>query len=218
VTPAGVPGDNTALKTQKNTGVDVGAEVRIRDNLTAELTGYYEWFRNEQVTQSAGVNLLSFTTNAPRSIHRGVEFAVNWKPLPSLLPGGYVQANYSYNDQHYTRFVERLTSATVSAAFDRDGNALPGVIPTFVNGRLGYDRPDGPLAGLGGFVELTYRSRYFIDNANLLRVPSYKLVNLNLHYDPPAGSGWWSRLSFFTSVQNLPTKPTWDRPRSSPTA
>jgi iron complex outermembrane receptor protein len=206
VTSAGVPGDNRTLKTQKNTGVDVGAEVKVRENLTAELTGYYEWFRNEQVTQSAGVNLLSFTTNAPRSVHRGVEFAVNWKPLPGLLPGAYVQANYSYNDQHYSRYTERLTSGAVSAAFDRDGNAIPGVIPTFVNARLGYDRPDGPLAGVGGLVELTYRSRYFIDNANLLRVPSYKLINLNLHYDPPAGSGWWSRLSFFASVQNLTDK------------
>ena len=205
VTPAGVPGDNAALKTQKNTGVDLGAELAIGDALTAEMTGYYEWFRDEQVTQSAGVNLLSYTTNAPRSIHRGVELAVNWKPLRAV-PGGYVQANYSYNDQRYSRYVERLTSDGVSAAFDRDGNRIPGVIPTFVNARAGYDRPNGALAGLGGFAELTWRSRYFIDNANLLRVPGYTLVNLNLHYDPPRDAGWWSRLSFFGAVQNLADK------------
>lgn len=203
VTSAGVAGNNTDLATQTNLGVDLGAEVTFADTLKAELTGYHEWFRNEQVTQSAGVNLLSFTTNVPRSIHRGVELAVNWKPLPDVLPGGYVQANYSYNDQRYTRYVERLTSGMASAAFDRADNRIPGVIPTFVNGRLGYDAPRGPLAGLGGFVEATYRSRYFIDNADLLGIPAYALVNLDLHYDPPKGDGWWSRLSLYASVQNV---------------
>jgi iron complex outermembrane receptor protein len=204
VTPAGVPGDNTDLRTQKNTGVDLGAELAIGRTLTAELTGYYEWFRNEQVTQSAGVNLLSFTANAPRSIHRGVEVAAEWRP--DLVAGSYVRVNYSYNDQRYTRYVERLTSGAVSAAFDRNGNRIPGVIPSFANARLGYDRPARALAGLGGFAELTWRSRYWIDNANLLRVPGYALVNLNVHYDPPAGSGWWSRLSFYASIENLTDK------------
>jgi len=206
VTTAGVAGNNTDLKTQTNLGVDLGAEVKLAETLTAELTGYYEWFRNEQVSQSAGINLLSFTTNVPRSIHRGVELAMRWTPLPAALPGGYAQANYSYNDQRYTRYVERLTSGAVSAAFDRADNRIPGVIPTFVNARLGYDTPHGALAGLGGFAEVTYRSRYVIDNANLLSIPAYTLLNLNVHYDPPAGGGWWSRLSFYGSVQNLTDK------------
>ncbi|WP_293968086.1 TonB-dependent receptor [Sphingomonas sp.] len=203
VTDQGVPGNNTALKTQKNVGVDLGAELALSDNLKAELTGYYEWFRNEQLSQSAGVNLLNYVTNAPRSIHKGVELGLAWKPLPSILPGAKLEAAYSYNHQSYTNYVERLTSGAVSAQFDRDGNHIPGVIPTFVNGRAGYDQPDGPLAGLGGFAELSYRSSYFIDNGNLLKIPDITLVNLNLHYDPPKGLGVWSRMSFFASVQNV---------------
>lgn len=202
VTSAGVPGNNTQLRTQRNRGVDLGAELAIGDTFHAEITGYYEWFRNEQVSQSAGVNLLAYTTNAPRSVHRGVEIGANWRPLPALLPGAHFDASYSYNDQRYTGFVERLTSGAASAAFDRDGNRIPGVIPTFANGRIGYDQPAGPLAGLGGFVELTYRASYFIDNGNLLKIPGDTLANLNIHYDPPKGTGW-SRLSVFASVQNL---------------
>lgn len=203
VTPAGVPGNNVALKTQKNIGVDLGAEIALGRTLKAEVTGYYEWFRNEQVSQSAGVNLLAYTTNAPRSIHRGVEIGLGWKPLPALLPGARIDTSYSYNDHHYTRFVERLTSGAASSLFDRDGNRIPGVIPTFVNARLGYDQPEGALAGLGGFVELTHRSSYFIDNGNQLKIPGYTLVNLNLHYDPRSRNDWWSRMSLFASVQNL---------------
>ncbi|MDF0544827.1 TonB-dependent receptor [Sphingobium sp. H39-3-25] len=206
VTSAGVPGNNAALKAQKNTGLDLGAEVTLGQNLKAEITGYYEWFRNEQISQSAGVNLLAYTANAPRSVHRGVELGLNWRPLPGLLPGARIDASYSYNDHHYTDFAERLTSGAVSALFDRDGNNIPGVVPHFVNGRVGYDQPEGPVAGLGGFVELSYRSSYYIDNGNLLKIPGYTLTNLNIHYDPPAGDGWLSRISLFASVQNL-----WDK-------
>jgi len=49
VTPAGVPGSNTALKSQKNVGIDIGAELVIGSALKAEVTGYHEWFRNEQI-------------------------------------------------------------------------------------------------------------------------------------------------------------------------
>lgn len=203
VTAAGVPGNNTQLRTQKNKGIDIGGELAIGENFRAELTGYYEWFRNEQLSQSAGIGLLSYTTNAPRSVHRGVELGASWKPLPALLPGVRLEGTYSYNDQRYSEFAERLTSGAASVAFDRAGNRIPGVIPTFVNGRVGYDQPAGPLAGVGGFVETTYRSRYFIDNGNLLRIPGYTLVNLNLHYDPPRGGGWWSRVSVYAAVQNL---------------
>lgn len=203
VTAEGVAGNNIDLKQQKNVGVDLGAEIALGDNLKAEMTGYYEWFRNELVSQSAGINLLAYTSNVPRSVHRGVELGLSWRPLPKLLPGARLEGSYSYNDQYYTDFAERLTSGATSVVFDRKGNAIPGVIPTFVNGRAGYDQPSGRLRGVGGFVEATYRDKYFIDNGNLLSVPAYTLINLNLHYDPPKGDGWWSRFSFYASVQNL---------------
>jgi iron complex outermembrane receptor protein len=188
VTSAGVAGNNSALKAQKNTGIDFGAELSIGNTLKAEITGYYEWYRNELVAQSAGIGLLTYTSNVPRSIHRGVEVGLDWRPIPGVK----LMLNYSYNDQYYTDFTERLTSGATSVVLDRKGNDIPGVIPTFVNARAGYDH----RSGLGGFVEATYRDKYFIDNSNLLAVPAYTLFNLNLHYD-------WSRFSFYASVQNL---------------
>ncbi|WP_084580089.1 TonB-dependent receptor family protein [Sphingomonas azotifigens] len=199
VTSAGVPGNNASLKAQRNTGVDLGAEVAIGTHVTAEVTGYYEWFTNELVSQSAGVNLLAYTSNVPHSVHRGIELGLGWRPLAGVK----LDASYSYNDQYYTDFRERLTAGSISQVLDRDGKAIPGVIPNFVNLRAGYDQPGGPLAGLGGFAELTYRDRFFADNSNLLAMPSATLVNLNLHYDPPRGHGPLSRYSFYASVQNL---------------
>lgn len=200
VTSAGVAGNNTSLKAQRNTGVDLGAEVALGSNFKAELTGYYEWFTNELVSQSAGVNLLAYTSNVPRSVHRGVELGFSWRPLPAVLPGAKLDASYSYNDQYYTDFSERLTAGSVSTVLNRNGKAIPGVVPNFLNVRGGYDQPAGPLRGLGGFAELTWRDRFFADNGNLLAIPGATLVNINLHYDPPRGAG---RLRFYASVQNL---------------
>ncbi|MBM6577917.1 TonB-dependent receptor [Microvirga sp. SRT01] len=202
VTQAGIPGDNRALKSQRNTGVDLGATVALGGTLTAEATVYQEWFRNELVSQSAGVNLLAYTSNVPRSVHRGVELGLDWRPVAGLR----ALASYGYTDQTYRDFQERLTTGTVSRTIDRRGNAIPGVVPHFGNVRLGYDQPTGPAAGLGGFVETNVRSRYWLDNGNRLRVPGYSLVNLNLHYDPPPGDGGWRRLSYFVSVQNVADK------------
>jgi iron complex outermembrane receptor protein len=199
VTQAGVPGNNTALEPQRNTGVDLGATVRVGRTLSLEATVFSEWFENELVSQSAGVNLLAYTSNVPASLHRGVEFGLSWRPIAGLSLLG----SYGYTDQHYTDFTERLTNGATSVVFDRDGNQIPGVIPVFATARLGYDQPSGALAGIGGFVEVTRRSSSFLDNANLLEVPGYTLVGLNLHFDPADGPAWWQRLSWFASVQNL---------------
>jgi iron complex outermembrane receptor protein len=45
------------------------------------VTGFYEFFRNELVTQSPGVGMQNFTFNVPRSVHRGVEVAADWRPI-----------------------------------------------------------------------------------------------------------------------------------------
>ncbi|WP_445192479.1 TonB-dependent receptor family protein [Sphingomonas sp. Tas61C01] len=200
VTASGVPGNNLALRPQRNVGVDIGAAVTIGKRLDAEITAYREWFRDELVGQSAGIDLLAYTSNVPRSLHQGIEIGATWRPVA----GARLQGSYSYNDQHYTRFQERLTAGRISRVFDRDGNAIPGVVPTVVNARAGYDRASGDLQGLGGFVEGVHRSRYAIDNANLLTVPGHVLVNLNLHYDPPAAPGSaWSRIGVFVVLQNV---------------
>ncbi len=203
VTPQGVVGNNTQLKTQKNTGLDLGAEWTRGAYLHVILTGFYEFFDNELVTQSAGVNLQSYTFNAPHSEHRGVELGVDWRPLPGILPGARVFASYLYDDQRYATYVEQITSGSVTAAFDRGGNRIPGVTPSFGTVRLIYDQPTGRLRGLGGFVEGAGRDAYALDNANLASAPGYVLLNADLHYDPPADLGLMSRLRFYVEVQNL---------------
>lgn len=201
-TAQGTYGNNTLLKTQRNVGLDWGAEWTPSARLHISAAGFYEWFRNEMVTQSAGVNLQSYTFNAPSSEHRGLQTAFDWRPL-AVLSGARLRASYLYNNQIYTDYTERLTTGSVTAAFSRNGNRIPGVQPHYLNGRALYDQSSGLLQGLGGYLEANWRDTYLLDNANLLKVPGYTLLNLSVHYDPPADKGLFSRLHFFFDLQNL---------------
>jgi len=79
---SGQNGNNTQLQTQTNLGYDIGFDWTPNSALKFSATGFYEFFRNELVTQATQVANTSFTFNAPRSEHRGVELAADWKFYP----------------------------------------------------------------------------------------------------------------------------------------
>jgi len=203
VTPDGVNGNNTQLESQTNVGVDAGADVHVGRMFTATVAAYREAFHNELVTQSPGANLLSYTYNAPRSTHNGLELTADARPWPDALPGLHAQVSYTWMDQHYVEYVERLSAGNQSTTFDRSGNKIPGVPPNNISGRIGWDQPSGRAKGLGGYLEVSYRDSAFMDNANLLKVPGYTLWNLNLHYDPASGSTARDRLHLLLEIRNL---------------
>ncbi|HEY8065545.1 MAG TPA: TonB-dependent receptor [Methylosinus sp.] len=192
-TPTGA-GNNTSLKAQTNMGVDLGVDWTPAKNLTASVTLYNEWFRNEILTQANG--LVSYQLNAPASIHRGVEASVDWRPFDRWR----LIAAYSYNDQFFTNFWDNLSS---TIAYNRSGNRIPNVPTHTLTSRVGYDIADGDFKGLGAFVEYVFKSSYTIDNANLTSVPGYGLVNLNLHYSRPITDSYVKNIEVYFDVKNL---------------
>lgn len=199
-------GNNITLKSQRNIGIDGGADWLLGSTLQLSAAVFYEWFRNEQVTQSPGVNLQSYTFNAPASEHRGVQASVDWHPLKNAGSGFRLRASYLYDNQIYTDYSEQLTSGGVTNTFSRKDKLIPGVQPHYLNARVIYEQSTGKMRGLGGYVETNWRDSYTLDNANLLSAPGYTLLNLSTHYDPPAGHGAMSRLRFFFDIQNLADK------------
>ncbi|MFT8671341.1 TonB-dependent receptor family protein [Acetobacter orientalis] len=204
ITPQGEYGNNTQLKSQTSVGIDLGVDWHPSSAIIIQATGFYEFYKNELVSQSAGVNTVgSYTFNAPASEHRGIVLGIEWKPLPKMLPGGRVKLSYTYDNQVYTNYTEVLSNSTLSRSFSRKGHYIPGVIPNFLNARFLYDQPDGLLEGLGGYAEVTWRDSYWLDNANRLKAPGYALFNLEIHYDPPTRFGWAHRLHWYFEVQNV---------------
>ena len=142
VLPSGLSGNNTQLDTQKNLGYDVGFDWTPNNALKLSATGFYEFFRNELVSQATPLAGISYTFNAPRSEHHGVELAADWK----FYPGWRFTAAYTYLDEVYTQYTENITNGAVFS-FNRVGNKIPGISPNELTTRLGYDELSGRLAG-----------------------------------------------------------------------
>ena len=196
----GQNGNNTQLKTQQNLGYDIGFDWTPNNTLKFSATGFYEFFKNELVSQATQVGApnASFTFNAPRSEHRGVELAADWK----FYPGWRFTAAYTYLDEVYTEYTENIVNGA-TFSFNRAGNKIPGISPNELTARLGYDHMWGPLAGLGAFVEVQWKDSFYMDNANLLKAPGYELVNLNVHYNTDLKSDYFKSLSMYVEVRNV---------------
>jgi iron complex outermembrane recepter protein len=193
----GQNGNNTQLTSQTNLGYDLGFDWTPNNALKLSVTGFYEFFKNELVTQATPVGApnASYTFNAPRSEHRGVELAADWR----FYPGWRLIAAYTYLDEVYTEYTESIGLFN----FNRVGNKIPGISPNELTMRLGYDQPSGPLAGLGAFVEVQSKDSLYMDNANLLKAPGYELVNLNVHYKTDLISDYFKTLNLYFEVRNV---------------
>jgi len=198
VLPSGLSGNNTQLQTQKNLGYDLGFDWTPNNALKLSATGFYEFFRNELVNQATPLAGISYSFNAPRSEHRGVELAADWK----FYSGWRFTAAYTYLDEVYTEYTENIANGAVFS-FNRAGNKIPGISPNELTARVGYDAFSGRLAGLGAFVEVQWKDSFYMDNANLLKAPGYELVNLNVHYKTDFVSDTFRSLSLYLEVRNV---------------
>ncbi len=200
VLPNGQNGNNTQLNPQRNLGYDLGFDWTPDPTLRISATGFYEFFRDELVTQAAplGAPNASYTFNAPKSEHRGVELLAQWRFLPSWR----VTAAYTYLDQIYTSYTENINNGA-TFSFNRAGNKIPGISPNELTARLSYDQLSGALQGVGAFVELQWKDAFYMDNANLLKAPGYELVNLNVHYDKPLQSEYLKSFHLYFEVRNV---------------
>jgi iron complex outermembrane recepter protein len=199
VTPDGKDGNNTNLTPQTNIGYDLGVVWAPNQAFKIDVTGFYEFFEDELVTQSPGINLKSFTFNAPASEHRGVEIAATVKPVAGVT----LTAAYLYDDQYYTQYTEQITNGAKTSKFDRAGNKIPGVAPNELLARIGYDLPSGPLKGLGVYAEYQWRDAFFMDNGNILTAGPSETVNLNVHYTAAFQSGLVRQLTAYFEVHNI---------------
>jgi iron complex outermembrane receptor protein len=146
ITPQGTYGNNTQLKAQTNIGIDLGADWFLARNIQLSATGFDERFTNENVTQSPGAGLLSYTFNAPSSAHRGVVTGFDWHPLPKTLSGLRFRTAYQMDLQVYRDYTERLSAGNFSTALVRNGKRIPGVVPNNLNARLAYEKASGVMA------------------------------------------------------------------------
>lgn len=191
-TSSGLTGNNTDLKAQENVGLELGMDWRPFPTLALNLTGYYEFFFNEFITQSPGAGLSAFTSNAPRAEHRGVELALDWRPFE----GWRLSSAYTFNDHVYKEFLETIGAGVT---LDRSGKQIPGVERHILNAKLGYES----RYHLGGWIEVNCLSDFFVNNSNTLKAEGYQVANVNLHYSRDLPEPYIRGVTAFFEIQNL---------------
>ena len=190
-TPDGLTGNNTSLKAQRNLGFELGAAGEARGMFSYDATVFDEFFYDELVTQFPGAGS-SFTSNAPRSEHRGVEL---WAQARHNL-GLFLNGAYTLNDQVYKRFSETIGAGVT---LDRSGKQIPGVERQILALKAGFDKKGLP----GGWLELNHVGSFNVNNSNTLKADPYTIFNANLNYSLERPVGGFRKVTLFCDVHNI---------------
>ena len=194
-TPAGLPGENTALDAERNINLELGGQVQLHPRFNFQLVGFWNFFRDELISQTVAGGTGTFTTNADSSEYRGIEVAAEWTPIDGFVVSGA----YTYVDAKFINFTDTILVGGVGTPVNRDGNDIPAVEPHVFNFRTAYDH----LSGLGGWVEVSWIDDYFVNNANTLKAQAATIVNVNLHYAQDVNWGWVRLFKAYVQVDNL---------------
>jgi len=191
--PDGEPGLNFALRPARSDNTEIGAKLRLRRNLTAEVAAFDTRTRKEIVVAS-NVGGRSTYENAGRTRRSGAEaslgyrFAGNWR----------AQLAYTYVDARYIDAY--VTCATTPCAKPTQligsGNRLPGVPHDDAYVRVEWGQPLGWRASVTG----QYVSAIAVNDANTEFAASYPVFDASGGYAAELGS---TRLSAFLRLNNI---------------
>ena len=194
-TPTGLPGANNDLDPERNINFELGGKTRLHSSLTFELVGFWNFFKDELISQSVLGGTGSFTTNADSSEYRGIEASAEWRPLDGVT----ITGAYTFVDAEFTDYTDSILVGGVGTPVDRDGKTVPAVEPHVLNLRTAYEHP----SGWGGWTEVTWTDDYYVNNANTLKAQASTVVNLNVHYANQVDWGWVRLFKAYVQVENL---------------
>ena len=152
-----------------------------RGPLLLDVTIYRAWLNKELLQFTVGPNIPAATFNADKTVHQGIEAALDW----TIGTGLRLRQTYTLSDFR----------------FDGDAqygdNRLPIVPRHFYRAELRYDHP------AGWFVAPSLEwsaSKIQVDYSNFTQAPAYAVLNLN------AGYAVNDRISLFIDIRNLTDK------------
>jgi iron complex outermembrane receptor protein len=163
---------------------EAGARGR-RGPFTFDLTIYRAQLHHELLQYTPNLpgpgTVPAATFNADKTIHQGIEAALDWRITPALR----LRQSYTWSDFRFDGDVQY------------GDNRLPIVPEHFYRAELRYEHPAGWF--LAPSVEWS-ASDIWVDYRNSTRAPSYAIVNLN------AGWAATDRISLFLDARNLTDK------------
>jgi len=149
--------------------------------LTFDITVYRAWLDGEMLQYTVSPSIPATTFNADKTIHQGIEAALDWRITPDLR----LRQTYTLSDFRFD-----------GDAVYRD-NRLPIVPKHFYRAELRYEHPSGWFVAPS--VEWS-ASDIWVDFNNTTKAASYAVWNLN--------AGWTvnERITVFVDARNLADK------------
>jgi iron complex outermembrane receptor protein len=182
----GVPGVLN-VKPQTATTLEIGTR-GARGRVAWDFSYYYAWLDDEYLALGVPGGVTT-TTNAGRTIHQGIEFALNADLLRNLCTA---------SNENYDRLALRQNFLWNDFRFARDARwgdrMLPGIPPFYYRAELLYEHPCGFYCG----PNREWSPHPFAaDLARTTFAYPYALLGLKLGYRTKKG------VSFFVEARNL---------------
>jgi outer membrane receptor protein involved in Fe transport len=184
---------------------ELGAKMRLRDNLIVNLAIFREDFTNKQVnTQTTnGTVIVTRIDNASSAKIDGAELDVTWAATEYLTLSG----NVTYLDGEYEDYLINTTGAAPIARagnctiitlvtamgpsptcqVDQSGNTMEDMPEWAMFTNATYRRPFGDGYWWSVGVDVQYQDERYLEDDNTVKLPSYWLANLRLGLE---GRNW----------------------------
>ncbi|HET8713143.1 MAG TPA: TonB-dependent receptor [Gemmatimonadales bacterium] len=177
--------------TKRQWTLDAGSFLR---ELGYDVAFYQTAVRNEIVPYRGG----RFYFTAGRVRRRGAEIALR----AATRVGVTVQAALTWNAHRYTEYtVDSVHYGVPGASADYSGNRVVGV-PAFI-GAVALDVVPAALRPLHARLSVESMGSFFADDANRVKVPSYRIANLSLGTESALSLGGGLGVNAFVTVNNL---------------
>ena len=171
----------------------IGTTSFVRE-VSYDVALYQTNVKNEIIPYRGG----RFYFTAGRVRRRGAEVGAR----VATSAGIALQAALSWNGHHYTEYiVDSVHYGVPGATADYSGNNVVGV-PSFI-GALALDVTPAALKPVRLRLGVESIGSFYADDANQVRVPSYRIANLSLGTDSPIGLGAGLGVNAFVTVNNL---------------
>ncbi len=183
-------GTDQELDAERSTNFEIGVRGAL-SRMNYEATAFHMDFENQIVPQSESGGVGATVTNAGKTLHQGLEGAVEY-----ALGGGWsVGANATWVP------TAKYNSTKIVGGIDRNGNRLPYAPELTANLSLNYK-----LGGLKTSLGAYHVSSQFVDAENTRaesadgrrgEIPAYTTMDLSAHYAVN------KQLNVFGTVRNL---------------
>jgi iron complex outermembrane recepter protein len=182
--PTGLGGFNADLQPTRAVNVEFGVKSFMMEKFYVSAALFQIQATNELVPyQLAAFPNKTFYKNAGETERKGIELGLTAR----LYKGLTAIVNYTYSDFKYKTFL--------SGAIDYSGKMMPGLPQHTAYAELRYIRPSGAYAT----AQYRYVDSQFAEDANVVKVGSYSLVNFRAGYRLSVGE---SILEPFIGVNN----------------